>query len=112
MDLERYKTITESKAIQTVFPNFSSAPFVSSTKSTHGHMLGAGSAVEAIAAILAIQKQKIPATTHFNKPDPLCALNLVINQPIEAEVKRVLSNSFAFGGLNVSLLFEAINVNT
>ena len=99
---------TESKAIQTVFPNFSTAPFVSSTKSTHGHMLGAGAAVEAIASILAIQKQTVPPTTHFNQADPLCGINLVTTKPMKAKVQRVLSNSFAFGGLNVSLIFEAV----
>ena len=99
---------TESKAIQTVFPNFSIAPFVSSTKSTHGHMLGAGAAVEAIASILAIQKQTVPPTTHFNQADPLCGINLVTTKPMKAKVQRVLSNSFAFGGLNVSLIFEAV----
>lgn len=96
---------TESHAINSVFQT---SPFVSSTKSIHGHVLGAGAAIEAIASVLAIQKQKIPPTTHYNQVDPECAVNLVTNQPVKAEISCVLSNSFAFGGLNVSLLFESV----
>jgi nodulation protein E len=102
---------TESKAINDVFTDTSIAPLVSSTKSIHGHMLGAGSAIEAIASILAIQKQQVPPTIHHNQFDPSCSINLVANQPVKAKVKRVLSNSFAFGGLNVSLLFEKADLN-
>lgn len=102
---------TESQAIHSLFTNTKTEPYVSSTKSTHGHMLGAGAAVEAIVSILAIQHQKVPPTTNFTQPDPLCNINLVTNKPIKAKVKRVLTNSFAFGGLNVSLLFEATNLD-
>lgn len=100
---------TESKAINNVFQGTLS-PLVSSTKSTHGHVLGAGSAIEAIASILAIQKQQVPPTTNYNEVDPSCAIKLVVNQPVDAKIKRVLSNSFAFGGLNVSLIFESIDM--
>ncbi|MGV2872432.1 beta-ketoacyl-[acyl-carrier-protein] synthase family protein [Colwellia sp. E150_009] len=99
---------TESLAINTVFAGAVNAPLVSSTKSIHGHMLGAGAVVEVIASILAIQNQTIPPTANFTQRDPLCPINLVSNQPVQAKIKRILSNSFAFGGLNVSLIFEAM----
>ena len=99
---------TESQAINTVFSEAISGPFVSSTKSIHGHMLGAGAVVEVIASIFAIQNQTVPPTTNVTQLDPLCSINLVANKPLPTEIKRILSNSFAFGGLNVSLIFEAI----
>ncbi len=99
---------TETKAIQSVFECSSKQPFVSSTKSIHGHVLGAGAALEAIASILAIKHQKIPATVNYKQADPLCDLNLVINQMLITPVKKVMSNSFAFGGLNSTLIFEKI----
>lgn len=99
---------TESQAINTVFSDTLNRPYVSSTKSIHGHMLGAGAAIEAIASILAIQKQLLPPTAHFTEKDPMCPVNLVVNQPMHTKVNRVLSNSFAFGGLNVALIFEAM----
>jgi nodulation protein E len=97
---------TESKAINTVFDTCLVPPLVSSTKSTHGHVLGAGAAIEAIASILAIKRQQVPATKNFIEPDPLCKVNIVANQAANVTVNKVLSNSFAFGGLNVSLIFE------
>jgi nodulation protein E len=97
---------TESQAIGSVFDSGSKAPLVSSTKSVHGHVLGAGAAIEAIASILALKRQQIPATVNFIEADPLCPVNIVSNQVAEVKVNKVLSNSFAFGGLNVSLIFE------
>ncbi|SEK40233.1 3-oxoacyl-[acyl-carrier-protein] synthase II [Colwellia chukchiensis] len=96
---------TESAAILSVF-NDANAPFVSSTKGTHGHMLGAGAALEAIAAILALEKQTVPATANFVEKDPNCNINLVANNKVAAKLSHVMSNSFAFGGLNTSLIFQ------
>ena len=97
---------TESQAIGSVFNTGSKAPLVSSTKSVHGHVLGAGAAIEAIASILTLKRQQIPATANFIDSDPLCPINIVSKQIAETKVNKVLSNSFAFGGLNVSLIFE------
>ncbi len=97
---------TESQAITATFQDKNNSPLVSSTKSTHGHVLGAGAAIEAIASILSIQRQQIPATTNFITPDSLCDINIVANEPKQTKINAVLSNSFAFGGLNTALIFE------
>ena len=97
---------TESEAILSVFKDSGIAPLVSSTKGTHGHMLGAGAALESIAAILALRKQTAPATCNFDEKDPLCNINLVVNSKVNANLSHVMSNSFAFGGLNTSLIFQ------
>lgn len=95
--------LTESSAINATFKH---SPWVSSTKSIHGHVLGAGAVIEAIATILALKKQQIPPTANVKEQDPLCAINLVANKALATQVNKALSNSFAFGGLNVSLIFE------
>ena len=80
---------------------------VSSTKSMTGHMIGAAGAVEAVAAVKAIETGCIPPTINHDEPDPECDLFYVPNEAIEAPVEVALSNSFAFGGHNSSLLFRA-----
>jgi nodulation protein E len=97
---------TESQAILSVFSSSASQPLVSSTKGTHGHVLGAGAALESIASILALKNQTVPATCNFVEKDPLCNINLVANTKEKANLTHVMSNSFAFGGLNTSLIFE------
>ncbi len=91
---------TETRAIRKVFGEHANALAVSSTKSVHGHALGAAGAIELIAAIQALRNQVVPPTANFLDPDPECDLDYVPNQPREREVHAVLSNAFAFGGLN------------
>jgi len=91
---------TETAAIRKVFGAHADALAVSSTKSMHGHALGAAGAIELVAAIGALREGVIPPTTNFLDPDPACDLDYVPNTAREREVHAVLSNSFAFGGLN------------
>ncbi|MBF0183034.1 MAG: beta-ketoacyl-[acyl-carrier-protein] synthase family protein [Magnetococcales bacterium] len=97
----------ETQAIQTVFAEHARTVAVSSTKSMHGHTLGAASAVESMACLAALQQQKVPPTIHFLDPDPHCALNIVQNQAQSMAIGAVMNNSFAFGGLNTSLIFKS-----
>jgi nodulation protein E len=80
---------------------------VSSTKSMHGHALGAAGAIEAIATLLALKNCTLPPTANFTKPDPKCDIDVISNTARQAEVEYALSNSFAFGGLNAVLAFRA-----
>jgi nodulation protein E len=79
---------------------------ISSTKSMHGHTLGAAGAIEAIATVLALREGVLPPTANFTAPDPLCDLDVVPNQARRANVECALSSSFAFGGLNAVLAFR------
>jgi 3-oxoacyl-(acyl-carrier-protein) synthase len=80
---------------------------VSSTKSAHGHALGATGALEAIATVLAIQDQCIPPTLNVNDQDPACVLHLVTDQAMATNnLGFALSNSLAFGGTNACLVFR------
>ncbi|HXE11915.1 MAG TPA: beta-ketoacyl-[acyl-carrier-protein] synthase family protein [Bryobacteraceae bacterium] len=98
---------TESAAIRELFGNRADRLLVSSTKSMHGHTLGAAGAVEAIATILALRNGKIPPTANFTESDPACNLDVVPNTARKAYAEYALSNSFAFGGLNAVLAFRA-----
>ncbi|TLY49435.1 MAG: beta-ketoacyl-[acyl-carrier-protein] synthase family protein [Gammaproteobacteria bacterium] len=91
---------TETKAIRQVFGTHADQLAVSSTKSMHGHALGAAGAIELVAALGALQYGVIPPTANFVDPDPECDLDYVPNSPRERSVRAALSNSFAFGGLN------------
>lgn len=93
----------ESAAILQVFGD---SPPVSSTKSMHGHAIGATGALEAIACVLALREGVLPPTLGFEAADPDCALDLVTHQARAARVEAVLSNAFAFGGLNAVLAFR------
>jgi nodulation protein E len=97
---------TETRAIHEVFGAHANPPAVSSTKSMHGHALGAAGALEAVATILALREGVLPPTANFTAPDPECNLDVIPNQARQAGVEFALSNSFAFGGLNAVLVFR------
>lgn len=94
---------TESRAIRRVFGAHADALAVSSTKSVHGHALGAAGAIELVAAIGALREGVVPPTMNFIDPDPECDLDYVPNAARERSVHVALNNSFAFGGLNAVL---------
>jgi nodulation protein E len=97
----------EAAAIRTVFGDHTRKLWVSSTKSMHGHALGAAGALEAVATVLGMCHGLMPPTANFTQLDPGCAeLQIVANQSRAAEVKLALSNSFAFGGLNAVIAFR------
>ncbi|MGB2933424.1 MAG: beta-ACP synthase, partial [Methyloceanibacter sp.] len=93
------------RAIKRVFGNAANKLSISSTKSMHGHCLGAGGGIEAVAAIKAMQDNFVPATLGLDEPDPECDLDYTPNVGREREVNYAMSNSFAFGGLNAVLVF-------
>jgi nodulation protein E len=97
---------TETSAIRVVFGAFADGLAVSSTKSMHGHALGAGGAIELVAVIGALRDGVVPPTINYSGPDPDCDLNVVPNVAQERVVKAALSNSFAFGGLNAVLALK------
>jgi 3-oxoacyl-[acyl-carrier-protein] synthase II len=94
---------TESAAIRGVFGEHAYKLAVSSTKSQIGHLLGAGSAVEFIATVMALQHQILPATINYETPDPACDLDYVPNATRPAQIETALTNSAGFGGHNVSI---------
>jgi len=98
----------ESTAIREVFGAHADKIGISSTKSMHGHALGAAGALEAIATILALHHGILPPTANFNERDPECDLDYIPNQPRAVRVEAALSNSFAFGGLNAVVAFRAV----
>jgi nodulation protein E len=99
---------TEVKAIKTVFGGAAKRLMVSSTKSMHGHALGAASALEAVATVKAIQDGVVPPTANYLGPDPDCDLDHVPNTARKAKIRAALSNSLAFGGLNAVVAFRAV----
>ena len=97
----------ESLAIHTVFGARGAAVPVSSVKALTGHTMGAAGAVEAIASLLALRRGVIPPTWNWIERDPDCDIDCVPNAPREARLRHVLSNSYAFGGNNSSLVLTA-----
>jgi nodulation protein E len=94
---------TETAAIRAVFGSHADRLAVSSTKSMHGHALGAAAALECLATVLALRDGILPPTINYTEPDPQCDLDVIPNQARRQEVEYALSNSFAFGGLNAVL---------
>ncbi len=99
--------VAECQALREVFGDRTAKLLVSSTKSMHGHALGASGALEAAATVLSIENRVVPPTANFLEPDPECPLDCVPNEAREAEIRVALSSSFAFGGLNAVLGFAA-----
>ena len=96
----------EARAIREVFGAHADRLAVSSTKSMHGHALGAAGALEAVATVLALEHGMLPPTANFTGPDPECDLDVVPDRARAATPSAALSNSFAFGGLNAVLAFR------
>ncbi len=99
---------TESAAIRMAFGAVADRLAVSSTKSVHGHTLGAAGAVEAVATALALRDGFLPPTANFQEADPQCDLDVIPNVGRRVGVEYALSNSFAFGGLNAVLVFRRL----
>ena len=99
---------TETAAIRQVFGAHADRLAISSTKSMHGHALGAAAALECLATVLALRDGVLPPTANFNEPDPECDLDVIPNVARRQQVEYALSNSFAFGGLNAVLVLRAV----
>jgi len=95
----------EALAIKKVFGDYAYRIPINSTKSIIGHTQGAAGAVEAIATILSIDRQTIHPTINYENPDPECDLNYVTRRK-RTKIRMALSNSFGFGGTNVSIIFK------
>ncbi len=104
----RLNDATETKILKCVFGAHACALVVSSTKSMHGHAMGATGALELIAAVLAVCRGVIPPTANYTTPDPECDLDYAPNAPRERRVRAAVSNSFAFGGLNAVLAVKQV----
>jgi 3-oxoacyl-[acyl-carrier-protein] synthase II len=95
----------ETASIKEVFGDLARGVPISSTKALHGHLLGASGAVELVAAVMAVREGMVPPTCHLDAADPECDLDYVPNLARRAPALRsALSNSFAFGGTNASLV--------
>jgi nodulation protein E len=101
--------VMETQALKLVFGEHANKLAVSSTKSMHGHTLGAAGAIEAVATVLALHHDILPPTANFTEPDPQCDVDVIPNEAREMKVAAAISNSFAFGGLNASLVFKSWN---
>ncbi|MGB0412792.1 MAG: beta-ketoacyl-[acyl-carrier-protein] synthase family protein [Pikeienuella sp.] len=99
---------TECAAIRQVFGAAADNLAVSSTKSMHGHAIGAAGALEAAACMMAMTEGVIPPTINMDEPDPDCDLDVTPNVARQTPVNAAMSNSFAFGGLNAVLAFRKI----
>ena len=99
---------SETQAIRAVLGVKSDSVFVSSTKSMHGHTLGAAGAIEAVLTAMALRCGVVPPTINFREPDPACDLNVVPNVSRQADLRVALSNTFAFGGLNATLVLRRV----
>lgn len=100
---------TETSAIKLAFGEAANDIAISSTKSMTGHLLGAAGAIESLVCLLAIRDGIIPPTINYETPDPECDLDYVPNVARHAEVRTAMTNSFGFGGHNVSLVFGAVS---
>ncbi len=99
---------SESDAIRSVFGPIARDIAVSSTKSMHGHLIGATGAVELLSVVMAVREGMIAPTIGYRVPDPDCALDIVANAPRQRTVRAALSNAFAFGGLNAVLAVKSV----
>ncbi|NDV01139.1 beta-ketoacyl-[acyl-carrier-protein] synthase family protein [Pseudoroseicyclus tamaricis] len=98
---------TECRAVSEAFGAHAERLMISSTKAMHGHLIGGTGAVELLACLMALRDGVIAPTIGYEEPDPDCALDVVPNEARQARVGAVLSNAFAFGGLNAVLALKA-----
>jgi len=103
-----YNDEAETQAVKHVFGSRARDVPMSSTKSMMGHLLGAGGGVEAGLTVLAIAREMLPPTINLETPDPACDLDYVPHVARPARIDAAISNSFGFGGTNVSLVFRRI----
>ena len=106
-----FNDIAETRGIKRVFGEKAKEIPISGIKSMVGHCLGSAGGIEAVATVLTIKNGMIPPTIHYQVPDPLCDLNYTPNRPIRKDVRVAISNSFAFGGNNVCLVFRKFDPN-
>jgi 3-oxoacyl-[acyl-carrier-protein] synthase II len=97
---------SETAAIRTIFDEQAYKVPISSTKSMSGHLLGASGALEAVVCLMTLRTQMIPPTINYEFPDPDCDLDYVPNIARPAIVRRVMSNSFGFGGHNATIILS------
>lgn len=103
----KFNDETETAAIKQIFGEHAYQLAVSSTKSMHGHLMGAAGALEAVITLLAMQRNELPPTINLHNPDPKCDLNHVPNVAQSVEnLQYAMSNSFAFGGTGATLIFK------
>lgn len=98
----------EAEALGIVFGEHVKNVAVSSTKSMHGHALGAAGAIEAAATVLGLRNKLLPPTANFTEIDPQCNVDVIANEARPADVDAAISSSFAFGGLNAVLAFRSL----
>jgi beta-ketoacyl-acyl-carrier-protein synthase II len=102
----------ETAAIKDVFGARAYSIPVSSTKSMHGHLLGAAGALELVIGVICLERGMVPPTMHLDSPDPACDLDYVAGSArADAKLRTVMSNSFAFGGTNAVLIIERATSN-
>ena len=102
----------ETEAIKAVFGARAHSIPISSTKSMHGHLLGAAGALEFVISVMCLQRGVVPPTMHLNVKDPACDLDYVAGQARRGiSLNLVMSNSFAFGGTNAVLLVKSAHSN-
>jgi 3-oxoacyl-[acyl-carrier-protein] synthase II len=99
----------EVAAVKRVFKDHASRLMMGSTKSMTGHLLGAAGGIEAIAVALTLSRGTVPPTINLDTPDPQCDLDFVPNQARSQRVQAAISNSFGFGGHNVTLAFRSVD---
>jgi len=104
----RVNDVIETNAIKEAFGERARRIPVSSSKSMHGHVMGASGAIELVACVEAMHRGVVPPTANYTEPDPECDLDYVPNQPRELPLRAALSSSFAFGGLNAVLIVKRV----
>ena len=96
----------ETKAVKEVFGDHAYRLKISSTKSMHGHMIGAAGGIEAIASVLAMRDEFFPPTINLDEPDPECDLDYVPHKGVHGKIDYAMSNSFGFGGHNSVVILK------